>query len=232
MNVGFLTSTSKRHSYFIKMLSKKVKPVIVICEDKPAFKKTNIANAEDKIFSDVSHSEKIKKGLINSKETFEILKSNRVDICFVFGTSLIKKNILSGIDCEFINIHTGLTQHYRGVDSTLWAIYNNDLDNIGYTIHQIDPGIDTGNILIQGRTIIDIKDNYSDIFMKTCKQSIDCLASNLDKIIAKKIKPKKLKTKGKLYTIKQMNESVYNFLDEKSQHLIVNHVRKNEHKLP
>lgn len=234
MKIGLLTSTSKRHSYFIKMLSEKVKPEIIICEDKPSFKKNELIKSENKIFLDTSHCEKIKKikkGQINSEETFKILKDSSVKICFVFGTSLIKENILENLDCTFINIHTGLTQHYRGVDSTLWAIYNNDLKNIGYTIHQIDAGIDTGNVIIQGNTVISLEDNYADVFIKTCKQSIDCLVSNLDNLIAKKIKPKKLKNKGKLYTIKQMNKNIYNFLDDKSKNLIIEHVRKNENKM-
>ena len=43
-----------------------------------------------------------------------------------------------------INVHRGIINKYRGLDSDLWAIYHKDLDNIGVTIHKVDENLDTG----------------------------------------------------------------------------------------
>ena len=52
-----------------------------------------------------------------------------------------------------LNIHTGLVQGFRGTDSCYWAIFKRKPEYIGATIHQIDSGIDNGDVLIQKKQI-------------------------------------------------------------------------------
>ena len=49
----------------------------------------------------------------------------------------------------FLEANTLLSLKYRGLDSDLWAIYKNDFDNIGTTLHLVEPDLDTGNIIGQ-----------------------------------------------------------------------------------
>lgn len=44
-------------------------------------------------------------------------------------------------------MHRGIAEEYRGLDSDVWAIYNNDFKNIGVTIHRVEEELDTGDIL-------------------------------------------------------------------------------------
>src|SRR5438128_5212353 len=44
-----------------------------------------------------------------------------------------------------LNAHMGILPHYRGMNVTEWARFNGD--PVGCTVHLIDPGIDTGDIL-------------------------------------------------------------------------------------
>ena len=37
--------------------------------------------------------------------------------------------------------------YYRGLDSHRWAILNDDLSNIGSTLHWVNAGVDTGPII-------------------------------------------------------------------------------------
>lgn len=66
-----------------------------------------------------------------------------------------------------VKIHTGLVEHYRGVDSTLWALYNNNTDLIGATLHYIDDSIDGGNIIDTAKIKIKKHDNLDKLFYKT-----------------------------------------------------------------
>ena len=43
-----------------------------------------------------------------------------------------------------LNVHRGIASEYRGLDSEFWAIYHNDFNNIGVTIHKVDEHLDTG----------------------------------------------------------------------------------------
>jgi len=230
MNIGLMTSTSKRHAYFVHEIMKKVDLKIVILEEKPSFTNTRMKYSEEYFFGEYTHiktAKRIKVGEINSESMIDFIISKNLDICFIFGTSLLSKKLLNKTSCKFINIHTGLTQFYRGVDSSLWAIYNNELEKIGATIHVVDKGIDTGHILLQTKTPITHSDNHGDIFMKTCKAGIDILCQNLQKILNEGIEGKKLNERGRLYTSIQMNSKIYEFLDKNSTNLIKKFKEKN-----
>src|SRR4051794_19945405 len=49
-----------------------------------------------------------------------------------------------------INVHPGLLPEYRGTFPTPWCILNNETE-IGVTVHYMNEGIDTGDILVQQR---------------------------------------------------------------------------------
>lgn len=98
---------------------------------------------------------------VNSETTIELLKTLQPDIVIVNGTRIISKKVLSAINCNFINIHAGITPKYRGVHGTYWALVNNDLKNSGVTVHIVDAGIDTGTIINQSNVIPNENDNFS-----------------------------------------------------------------------
>lgn len=86
---------------------------------------------------------------LNSNKAQNIIKHLRPDIILVFGTGILVKETFSLSKIGSINVHTGITPEYRGAKSEFWAILNKDKNMIGYTIHILDEGIDTGNIIFQ-----------------------------------------------------------------------------------
>ena len=127
---------------------------------------------------------------VNSKATIELLQGINPDIIVVNGTRIISKKVLSIVKCKLINTHAGLTPKYRGVHGTYWALVNNDVENSGVTIHFVDEGIDTGNIIDQ-ITVIPIKqDNFSTYPLLQLSEAIKMLNKALEnfyetKLIAK-----------------------------------------------
>ncbi len=98
---------------------------------------------------------------VNSKECKEILQAISPNVIVVNGTRIISKEILSCVDAIFINMHAGITPKYRGSHGAYWARYNDDIENAGVTVHLVDEGIDTGNILYQAKIEITDKDNFT-----------------------------------------------------------------------
>lgn len=98
---------------------------------------------------------------VNHPEVITLLKENQVDAVVVNGTRIIKQDVLECIDTIFINTHMGITPKYRGVHGGYWAIANNDLSNCGVTVHLVDTGIDTGDVLYQDTITINSKDNFT-----------------------------------------------------------------------
>jgi len=88
---------------------------------------------------------------VNDASVSDQLTKFAPDVVLVNGTRIIKPNILTGVDAAFINTHVGITPMYRGVHGGYWALWNDDPDNFGVTIHVVDPGVDTGQPLRQIR---------------------------------------------------------------------------------
>jgi folate-dependent phosphoribosylglycinamide formyltransferase PurN len=98
---------------------------------------------------------------INSAETIEAIKIINPDLIIVNGTRIISKKVLSSVSCKFINTHAGITPKYRGVHGMYWALINDDEKNSGVTVHFVDEGIDTGNVIYQRQVLPTIADNFS-----------------------------------------------------------------------
>ncbi len=67
----------------------------------------------------------------------------------VNGTRILRRNVLEATAAPFINTHQGITPKYRGAHGGYWALHENDPERCGVTLHLVDQGIDTGNIIAQ-----------------------------------------------------------------------------------
>ncbi len=98
---------------------------------------------------------------VNDTACIEMLKKVNPTIVLVSGTRIISKKVLESCQAFFINMHAGITPQYRGVHGGYWAIANDDRENFGVTIHRVDKGIDTGEVLYQQKITVTDRDNYT-----------------------------------------------------------------------
>lgn len=97
---------------------------------------------------------------VNSPEAVEWLKSERPAVVVVNGTRIIARRILEATGATFINTHCGITPEYRGAHGGYWALYRGDRENCGVTVHLVDPGVDTGDVIAQARIEPGPRDNF------------------------------------------------------------------------
>lgn len=150
----------------------------------------NSAISEDKILRVPS---------INAQSTIELLKSLNPDVIVVNGTRIISKKVLQSVGCKFINTHTGMTPMYRGVHGTYWALANNDLEHSGVTVHFVDEGIDTGNIISQVQVIPTKKDNFVTYPLLQLAAGIELLKDALINYFNQEITIQQAKGNSRLY---------------------------------
>lgn len=103
---------------------------------------------------------------INDPRCGRFIVEHAPDVIAVCGTGVIKPEIFGLASRGAINIHTGITPEYRSADPILWALYNNQPEMIGVTIHFIDAGIDTGAIVCQQTVPIYREDTLSTIYAR------------------------------------------------------------------
>ena len=85
----------------------------------------------------------------NAREVAELLRSLAPDVVVVNGTRILGEEVLSCVDAPFVNMHAGITPMYRGVHGCYWALASGDPAHAGVTIHLVDTGVDTGEIVAQ-----------------------------------------------------------------------------------
>jgi len=129
----------------------------------------------------------LRKSSINDKSVIEYVKSKTVDLIIVYGTRIIKKNILLDVGVPLINLHVGITPKYRGVHGGYWALVNKDKKHFGVTAHIVDPGIDTGSIISQRIISKSREDNFCTYPLLQLKEGLLCLEDAIDQIKDNKI---------------------------------------------
>jgi folate-dependent phosphoribosylglycinamide formyltransferase PurN len=97
---------------------------------------------------------------VNSEACRELIKRYDPKVILVSGTRIIGKQTLAATSAVFINTHQGITPQYRGAHGGYWALYNNDPAHCGVTVHVVDSGIDTGNIVSQALIAPGADDNF------------------------------------------------------------------------
>lgn len=110
----------------------------------------------------------------NSLECIKLLESLNPDIVVVYGTLIIGKKVIESSN-RIINLHTGFSPTYRGSDTIFWPLHNEELDNLGVTVHRLDPGLDSGPILARGKPSIEPGDDENKLFAKAVKLGTELL---------------------------------------------------------
>jgi folate-dependent phosphoribosylglycinamide formyltransferase PurN len=125
--------------------------------------KKRIAEIKDRYrFDETAIHESKKKHVlsVNDNGCIDLIKTIQPGVILVNGTRILSKQLLESTDAVIINMHTGITPRYRGVHGAYWALVKNDYEHCGVTVHLVDKGIDTGNILYQSVIGVNKKDNY------------------------------------------------------------------------
>ena len=82
---------------------------------------------------------------INSIESEKLIKQYAPELCVLSSVGVIRQNILSLPKIGTLNAHSGILPFYRGIDVVGWSML--ERNPIGCSVHFIDEGVDTGDIL-------------------------------------------------------------------------------------
>lgn len=95
---------------------------------------------------------------LNSVEVKNEISNINPDIIVLAGSSLINEHIFKLAKLFTINIHRSLLPKYAGLNSIFWALYF-DEPEIGATVHTVNKGIDSGEIILQHKRKIGENDD-------------------------------------------------------------------------
>ena len=161
---------------------------------------------EDRLYgyeSIIQEGEKLKIPVINCKSITESLVKKVVslqpDIIFsLFYRRILPPAIIKLPPLGCINVHPGKLPQYRGFSPAVRALLNGQ-KTFGITIHQMDQGLDTGDILTQKEFPIDADETGFEIHLRSMGLCLKLLKENFHKIINKEIIPRKQNGRGSYY---------------------------------
>lgn len=96
---------------------------------------------------------------------------------------LLQPEVLALPKCGAVNIHGALLPEYRGANPTQWALLN-DETMTGVTMHYMDKGFDSGDIIAQRCVPIYFEDTWHDIQKRIMAEAESLLTKELPKLLA------------------------------------------------
>jgi methionyl-tRNA formyltransferase len=140
---------------------------------------------------------------INHPDVLALARELKPDLLCVFGTSLIRGDLLKEGRLGIANLHGGLSPEYRGADCTFWALYNGEPEKVGCTLHWIDAGIDTGGLIAHISPEIHPDDDELTLFWRAVRTSAEVYAEFVRRLGNGENFGQRQPHKGRLYQVKQ-----------------------------
>jgi methionyl-tRNA formyltransferase len=139
---------------------------------------------------------------INHADVVKLAHELQPDLICVFGTSLIRSELLSLGRLGIVNLHGGLSPDYRGADCTFWALHNGEPEKVGCTLHYIDAGIDTGRLIAHISPEVRAGDGELELFWRAVQDSAEVYAEAVVRLAAGTPLGVTQPGKGSLYQVK------------------------------
>lgn len=139
---------------------------------------------------------------INHPEVLRLAREMQPDLIAVFGTSLLRGELLNQGRMGIVNLHGGLSPEYRGADCTFWALYNGEPEKIGCTLHYINAGIDTGKLIAHICPAVQADDDELTLFWRGVRESAAAYAELMGRLAQGERFGQPQSHQGRLYQVK------------------------------
>ena len=118
---------------------------------------------------DKSNNERCDNGFISTKSCLKEIENLDPELIVVYGSSLIKGDIINKFNNKILNVHLGLSPYYRGSGTNYFPFVLNEPEYAGATFMFLDEGVDTGKIIHQIRPRIFSNDDFHTIGTRLIK---------------------------------------------------------------
>jgi methionyl-tRNA formyltransferase len=200
---------------------------VITMPDKPAGRGQKIIESPVKQFAVENNIPVLQPENLKSDEFISKLKNINPDLQIVVAFRMLPKQVWSMPRMGTINLHASLLPHYRGAAPINWSIINGEKIT-GVTTFFIEEQIDTGNIILQEKVIIEDSDSAGILHDKLMTAGANLIVKTIEtisdgKLVAKpqsefipiegnlKIAPKIFKDTCKIDWTKNA-ENIYNFI--------------------
>jgi len=160
LNIGYFADGPWSHETFKKLINDKEILISFICARHESTDQTL------RDFSIKNNIDYFAHENVNSEEFISIITKYNCDLFVSMSfNQIFKSKIINLTKYKIINCHAGKLPFYRGRNVLNWVLINDEKE-FGITVHYVDKGIDTGNIILQKSFQITDQDNYKTLLSK------------------------------------------------------------------
>jgi methionyl-tRNA formyltransferase len=166
MTVTVFTRDSARHIALVNKLATVTNAVHAVIESSPPSVNappkspvmteyfSRVQQAEDHFFgSGITldsrvNTQLIAPGQLNQLTPQQLQAALETDYVVVFGSSYIKGWLADALIAKnAVNLHMGISPQYRGSACNFWALFDNNPQFVGATIHRLAKSLDAGSVI-------------------------------------------------------------------------------------
>jgi methionyl-tRNA formyltransferase len=161
----------------LRRLGPTIAPVALVL--RPAYSRADAANVPALVDLTVP-VERVTSA--NSQAARDLLCELEPDLLLTLGSRYLHEKTFSIPRLGTVNVHHGRVPEYRGGPPIFWELAASEAE-VGYIVHRIDSGIDTGAIYAAGAVPIERRSTVSDTILATLpplyERSLDTLTEVL-----------------------------------------------------
>ncbi len=119
---------------------------------------------------------------VNSASSVKTLTDYGCDVFVSMSfDQIMRRRMFSLPKLGTINCHAGMLPFYRGRSVLNWALINGE-ERIGVTVHFVDDGVDTGDILVQHAVEITDRDDYGTLLQRGSDACADAVGEAITRL--------------------------------------------------
>jgi methionyl-tRNA formyltransferase len=169
LKIGYFADGPWSHEALRRLLLDDTVQIMFICARSDAPDEILKAQAEKNGLDFITHAN------INSEDFLAWVRDYDCELFVSMSFNQIFKRALINLPpLKTINCHAGKLPFYRGRNILNWALINDEIE-FGITVHYLDEGIDTGDIISQHCYQISDDDDYSTLL----ERAYEACATNL-----------------------------------------------------
>jgi len=157
LTIGYFADGPWSHESFKKIIHDTEIEIKFICV------RFDTLDTQLKEFASEYRIDYLKHKNINSEEFIEQIRLYHCDLFVSMSfNQIFRPEIINLPKYTTINCHAGKLPFYRGRNILNWALINDEID-FAITVHFVDEGIDTGDIILQRIYTINEDDDYASL---------------------------------------------------------------------
>jgi methionyl-tRNA formyltransferase len=146
----------------------------------------------------------IEGSTLREKDTLDRVKALHPELgVSIFFGYILRKEFLDSLSAGCVNLHPAYLPYNRGAYPNVWSIV--DGSPAGVTLHYIDEGVDTGNIIAQREVPTDLTDTGKTLYDKLEEASLDLFKQEWPNLKSGRLAPSpQLRGKGTSHRVRDV----------------------------